>query len=98
LKLRQWRTIFLMQIEFDPAKEAANIRKHDVSLAFAVVVLSNLRHDDIDRRFDYGEDRRVAYGSVDGRLFVCVYTMRGADTHRIISLRKANWREVERYG
>jgi uncharacterized protein len=39
----------------------------------------------------------MLYGRVAGRLFVIAYTMRGA-VHRIISARKANAREVRRYG
>lgn len=50
-----------------------------------------------DDRFDYGETREVAFGRINGRLFVCVYVDRGAQ-RRLISLRKANKREVKRYG
>ena len=51
----------------------------------------------VDDRFDYGETRQVAFGPIRGRLFVCVFVERGA-TRRIISLRKANSREVKSYG
>ncbi|MGC2787336.1 MAG: BrnT family toxin [Roseiarcus sp.] len=47
--------------------------------------------------FDYGETRQIAFGFINNRLFVCVYTDRG-DERRVISLRKANSREVRRYG
>jgi len=50
-----------------------------------------------DDRFDYGEVREVAFGYIQGRLFVCVYADRDAE-RRVISLRKANKREVKRYG
>lgn len=50
-----------------------------------------------DTRRDYGEQRVVAYGLIRGRMHVCVYTLRG-DAHRIISLRRANRREVDAYG
>ena len=46
----------------------------------------------IDDRRDYGEVRMSAFGLVEGRLFVCTYTMRG-ETYRLISVRKANWKE-----
>ena len=45
----------------------------------------------------YGEERLRLYGRVAGRLFVIAYTRRGAVT-RIISARKANARERDRYG
>jgi uncharacterized DUF497 family protein len=41
--------------------------------------------------------RRIAFGQIGGRLFVCVYADRNGD-RRVISLRKANRREVLRYG
>ncbi len=50
-----------------------------------------------DDRFDYGEVREIAVGFIQDRLFVCVYADRDT-TRRVISLRKANKREVKRYG
>jgi uncharacterized DUF497 family protein len=50
-----------------------------------------------DKRFEYGEVRQVAFGLIGDRLFVCVYADRKAE-RRVISLRKANKREVKRYG
>jgi hypothetical protein len=45
-----------------------------------------------DTRRDYGEVRLQARGLIRGRLYVVVFTIRGAD-FRLISLRKANKRE-----
>jgi uncharacterized DUF497 family protein len=45
----------------------------------------------------HGEVREVAFGVINDRLFVCVYTDRDAE-RRVISLRRANRREVKRYG
>ncbi len=50
-----------------------------------------------DSRFEYGEVRQVAFGFIGNRLFVCVYADRKAE-RRVISLRKANEREIKRYG
>ena len=50
-----------------------------------------------DVRHDYGEQRVIAYDLIRGRMHVCVYTLR-RDAYRIISLRKANRREVDAYG
>ncbi|GAA0599156.1 BrnT family toxin [Caenispirillum bisanense] len=86
-----------MQIDFDPDKDAANQEKHGVSLSFGAEVLSDAnRLDILDVRFDYAEERFVTYGMVDGRVWVCVFTLRG-EVHRIISVRKANDRETRRY-
>jgi uncharacterized DUF497 family protein len=82
---------------FDPAKDAANRTKHGVSLALAEVLFAGPHVSMIDDRFDYGEAREVAFGFVNGRLFVCVYADRESE-RRVISLRKANKREVRRYG
>ncbi len=49
-----------------------------------------------DGRFDYGEERWVAFGLIGKRLQVMVYTFR-AETIRIISFRKANKREKAYY-
>jgi len=51
---------------------------------------------DPDRRYAYGEERFQAFGLIDGRLHLLVFTMRG-DVLRAISLRKANPKEVRRY-
>lgn len=49
-----------------------------------------------DMRQDYGERRYRAMGLIGQRLHVLVFTPRGSQLH-IISLRKANQREVNRY-
>ena len=50
-----------------------------------------------DDRFEYGELRELAFGLINDRLFVCVYVDRETE-RRVISLRRANRREVNRYG
>ncbi len=50
-----------------------------------------------DTRKKHSETRYVAYGPINARLHCVVYTVRGQNI-RIISLRKANQREVNRYG
>lgn len=81
-----------MEIEFDPAKDAANIAKHGVSLDLALEILADVVGESEDSRFEYGETRVNAFGLVEGRLFVCTYTMRG-EVFRIISVRKAHRKE-----
>jgi len=82
---------------YDPAKDRSNQSKHGVSLALAEVLFAGPYLGMIDSRFQYGEVRQVAFGLIDDRLFVCVYADREAE-RRVISLRKANKREVKRYG
>lgn len=85
-----------MDVEFDSAKDEANIAKHGVSLAVGAVVLQGLVGEAVDTRRDYGEVRINAFGMIAGRLFCCTYTLRGT-THRIISVRKANQKEQARW-
>jgi uncharacterized protein len=85
-----------MKITFDPVKDATNQKKHGYSLADAQL----LEWDDAlawpDERFDYGEPRMVALAPMGDRLFYVAFVDR-ALTRRVISLRKANQRELNRY-
>lgn len=85
-----------MEYEFDTTKDAKNVAVRGLSLALAPYVFDGLVGIVDDDRKNYGEQRRIAYGLIQGRLFVCVFTDRG-DIRRVISLRKANSREVEAY-
>jgi hypothetical protein len=49
-----------------------------------------------DTRRDYGETRYIALGHIGDRVHSLVFTPRGDALH-VISLRKANRREVRRY-
>lgn len=49
-----------------------------------------------DERHDYGEPRMTALGYVGVRLY-CIAFVDRENARRIISLRKANSREVKRY-
>jgi len=82
---------------YDPAKNRTNQSKHGVSFALAEVLFAGPHLSMTDDRFEYGEVREVAFGLINDRLFVCVYTDRDAE-RRVISLRRANRREVKRYG
>lgn len=85
-----------MNITFDPAKDATNRAKHGLSLALA----ADLEWDTAlvwpDDREDYGEERECAIGYIGLRLFYVVFVDR-ADGRRVISLRKANTTERNRY-
>lgn len=85
-----------MNITFDPAKDAANIAKHGVSLALAAGLEWGSALIWPDMRRDYGEARQCAIGYIGLRLYAVAFVDR-ADGRRIINLRKANLREVNRY-
>lgn len=83
--------------EWDDAKAEANLRKHRISFRAASRVSDDpLAAIEQDLSEDYGEDRFVAVGRVDGLLVAVVYTERG-DCIRIISARKANANERRTY-
>lgn len=86
-----------MNFEFDAAKQTSNLRKHGIDLNDAAYVFLDAKRLDLpDTRKDYGEDRRICTGQVLDRVWVVVYTQR-ADAIRLISARKANEREKNRY-
>lgn len=84
-------------LTFDPSKDRANVVKHGLSLEQAYKFDFETAFRVVDTRRDYGEVRIQVYGMLEGRLHVLVIGPRpGGD--RVISLRRANKREVRRYG
>ena len=85
-----------MDIRFDPAKDAANLAKHGVFLALAAALQWESALIWPDTRRAYGEPRQCGIGYIGLRLFFVAFVDR-AEGRRVISLRKANAREVNRY-
>jgi uncharacterized protein len=84
-------------IAFDPGKDGINREKHGLSLARASEIDLRTACVLVDDRQDYGEPRWRAYGMLDGRLHMLAFTVRDG-VIRAISLRRANVKEVRRYG
>ena len=85
-----------MRIEFDPAKDAANLAKHGVSLALAAELDWEAALVWVDDRLGYDELRMIALAPKTSILYCVAFVERGA-VRRPISLRRANRREVKRY-
>ena len=85
-----------MRIRCDPAKNESNRRMHGLELAEARWIEWDTVIASADIRQDYGEPRMIGLGYLGARLVCVVFTDRGAE-RRIISLRKANSREIRRY-
>ena len=85
-----------MQIEFDPDKDAANLEKHGVSLTLAIELDWEAALVWIDDRIEYGEMRMIALAPKSEILYYVAFVDRG-EARRIISLRRANRREVKHY-
>jgi uncharacterized DUF497 family protein len=83
-------------ISFDPKKNERNIAERGLSFD----LVEEFEWDSAlvveDSRKDYGERRFQALGLIDGRLHALVFTPRAGRVH-VISLRKANLREVRHY-
>jgi uncharacterized protein len=84
-----------MDFEFDPVKSAANKAKHGIDFDEA----QELRKDP-DRVFAPAlagrEPRLIAIGKIGGGVWTAVFTLR-AGRVRLISVRRARKKEIERY-
>lgn len=85
-----------MRVEFDPAKDEANVAKHGVSLALARKLDWDAALVWTDDRFEYDEMRMIALAPETQTLYYVAFVERGA-ARRIISLRRATRREVKHY-
>ncbi len=86
-----------MKFEWDEAKNTMNIEKHGIDFNDVCELFHGDRITIPDTRMDYGEDRFITFGHLAGRLVVVIYTQRPPRNIRIISVRKANDREKERF-
>jgi uncharacterized DUF497 family protein len=86
-----------VEFEWDETKDAANFAKHRIRFMEAKDVFDDpKRIERVDRRRDYGEERRQTIGEVDGRVVFVVYTLRGGRI-RLISARSAHDHEKIAY-
>jgi uncharacterized DUF497 family protein len=83
-----------VEIEFDPAKDEANVAKHGVSLAAAkdFEIHAVVR----DERRAYAEDRFNAFGVLHARFYCLTFAVREGRI-RAISLRRARAKEYRRH-
>ncbi len=86
-----------MKIEYDEAKNQRNIETRGISFDLAYEFELELAFIKPDLRFDYQELRFIAIGYIQQRLYVLVFTPKHNEIMRVISLRKANKREVNLY-
>ena len=85
-----------MNISYDPTKNGKNIAERGISFERAADFEWSSALIVEDTRKDYGELRFQALGFIETRLHVLAFTPRAGQVH-VISLRKANKREVKRY-
>ena len=85
-----------MRVELDPAKDELNQARHGVSLALARWLDWDAALVWVDERFAYDETRMIALAPAANRLYYVAFVDRG-EVRRIISLRRAERREVKHY-
>lgn len=85
-----------MRISYDSAKNQRNVRDRGLSFDSAAEFDFEDALYAVDERQDYGETRYIAVGMLGVRLHVLCFA-ETPDGIRVISFRKANTREVNRY-
>jgi uncharacterized DUF497 family protein len=86
-----------LRFTWDPKKAAANFADHGITFPDAVSIFRGRTIEEIDDRFDYGEERVQAIGLLQEKEIVVVYTDVASGERRIISARPATARERARY-
>jgi uncharacterized protein len=75
-----------VQFEWDNGKVAENLRKHGVDFADAIAAVEDAnRLEEIDTRFEYGEERIQVIGMARGVVLFVIVTLHGEESCRIIS-------------
>ena len=82
--------------EWDEEKNRKNLSERGLSFDDAEAVFAGPCVTFEDTREDYGEQRLITFGLLEGRLVVIAHTPR-EENIRIISMRKGNDREQETY-
>lgn len=85
-----------MRFEWDEAKRESNLLKHGLDFLDIERVFEGETVTILDDRFDYGEERYITLGLLDGRVVVIVHT-ETEDCLRLISARKATINEEISY-
>ena len=85
-----------MKFTYDSVKNDSNLRKHGLPLSAAKLLDWNTAFSWIDERKNYDEERHIALVPIGQRLY-CVVYVESQIAKRIISLRKANNREMKIY-
>lgn len=84
------------EFEYEVDKSAANFAKHGIDFEHVQVLWQDDRALEI-RAWDVPESRWLRVGSIEGKHWTAVFTMRDAKI-RLISARRARTRESKAYG
>jgi len=86
-----------MKLDWDEAKNRANIRKHGFDFRDAEQAFRGALLAEPDTREDYGERRWAGLGKIGDRIVKVIFAELDEETIRVISLRKATSRERKEY-
>ena len=87
-----------MRFEWDPKKDALNQEKHGVGFTEAMSVFDDSAAAIFDPKHSLSEKREIIIGSsLTERILLISFTERAPELIRIISARKTNRKERERY-
>jgi uncharacterized DUF497 family protein len=82
--------------EWNERKRLNNLRKHGIDFAECAGVFAGPIATLPDNRFEYGEERYIAYGMLNGEIVAVAFTETNQAV-RVISMRKASRREQAFY-
>ncbi|HVF42894.1 MAG TPA: BrnT family toxin [Pyrinomonadaceae bacterium] len=85
-----------MEFEWDEAKRRSNLRKHGIDFVGIEELFEGMTVTILDDRTDYGEERFVTFGLLDGRVVAVAHT-ETEEVIRIVSVRKATKNEESGY-
>lgn len=86
-----------MTFEWDEVKNRSNIRKHGLDFADVKEMFRGVLLVRPDTAEDYGEERWIGIGMIQGRIAFVAFAHPSDEIMRIISLRKANREEEKEY-
>jgi len=85
-----------MNFEWDNAKNQSNLLKHGIDFEAAVAIFDDFVYTLQDMRADYGENRFVSFGLLEGLEITVIYAKRDS-RKRIISARRSRQAERKKY-
>lgn len=85
-----------MEFDWDVAKRRVNLRNHGIDFVDIEKLFEGETVTILDDRFDYGEQRFLTFGMLEGRVVVVAHTENDYKI-RLISARRATKNEEESY-
>jgi uncharacterized protein len=84
------------KFKWDETKRKSNFKKHGIDFVDAPSIFAGYTLTIEDDRYDYGEERFVTFGILEGRVVAVAHT-ESEESIRIISIRKATKYEEKEY-